>query len=99
MGGDGGDGGDTLDKINYSSSRNNNSSQTASSSSLLPAIKGNSIAVDLEWDNRPDVDDRIFQFNFKDYTGKNWVLNAERDFGGSESKLLDAGEDTIRNYK
>ena len=66
---------------------------------MLPTIKENSIAVDLEWDNRPGMDDRIFQFNFKDYTGKNWVLNAERDFGGSESKLLDAAEDIIRNYK
>lgn len=61
-------------------------------------VKEDSIAVDLEWDNRPNMYDRIFQFNFRDWTGKKWVLNAERDFGGSEAKLLDAAEDIVRNY-
>jgi DNA polymerase elongation subunit (family B) len=94
--GDSGDGGDTFDKTILFSPQNSNSN---SSLSLLSLVKEDSISVDLEWDNRPGMDDRLFQFNFKDHTGKNWVLNAERDCGGSESRLLDLAEDTIRNYK
>jgi DNA polymerase elongation subunit (family B) len=94
--GGGGGGGDTLAKtILFLSETAMVDSQQAS---LLPLVKEDSVTLDLEWDNRPDADDKLVQFNFKDWQGNKWVLSAERDFNGSESRLLDAVEDTVRNY-
>jgi DNA polymerase elongation subunit (family B) len=45
------------------------------------------------------MDDRLLQFNFYDSTGKNWVININRDCMGSEAILLDKVEHVIRSYK
>jgi DNA polymerase elongation subunit (family B) len=96
IGGGSGDSGDGFDNSTLFSSENSNSSQLVS---LLPDIKANSVAIDLEWDNRPGADDRLIQFNLRDWTGKKWVINVDRDCNGSEDALLETAEDTIRNYK
>jgi DNA polymerase elongation subunit (family B) len=70
----------------------------ASSISAITLVKYKSVSVDLEWDNREGANDRIFQFNFADCYGRSWVLSAERDFEGSESALIDAAIEELRNY-
>jgi DNA polymerase elongation subunit (family B) len=94
LGGGGGGGGGGLAK-NILFSQEDSSSLHQS---LIDDIKHSAIAVDPEWDNRPNMDDRLLQFNFYDSQGKNWVINVNRDCNGSEALLLDKVENTIRNY-